>query len=439
MLAGLYWQSLELYRELAAELPGSFRLDARPAGLLYVGPAAADSAARGLAAAWTAAYPDTGAELVTGTALRNLDPALAYDLVACRLDIGYPAAPASATRAYAALAERLGASIVIGGDARLAVRDGVAVGVEVDGRLVEAGSVVVAAGPWSPDVLTAVGATSPAPWPPIRRSWGVVAAIDLARPPRHVLEEIDIDIEPDDGGDGSAARDEGFGFSLVTADGSSALGSTFLPEPPEPTSVVEPPARTRRPIRPGDRVDAGRRNADVRPPGQPRRPSAPRRDPGIRNAFVAAGHGAVGDLDRPGLGPARRGPRPGTPRRDPAGARPGALRGARRNCDEPLAPALRVEDEEPELRPALAERLNAELQTAPLRRRRVDEAAIDDGGARRITVCGGDRRGRRDQAGSSPVDASGRDVGGGHRGQPTPRDRGLGTRTGPDSRAILRQ
>ncbi len=161
VLAGLYWQSLELYRELAAELPGSFRLDARPAGLLYVGPAAADSAARGLAAAWTAAYPDTGAELVTGTALRNLDPALAYDLVACRLDIGYPAAPASATRAYAALAERLGASIVIGGDARLVVRDGVAVGVEVDGRLVEAGSVVVAAGPWSPDVLTAVGATSP--------------------------------------------------------------------------------------------------------------------------------------------------------------------------------------------------------------------------------------------------------------------------------------
>ena len=202
VLAGLYRQSLELYRELAAELPGSFRLDARPAGLLYVGPAAAESAARGLVGAWTAAYPDAGAELVAGSALRDLDPALADNLVACRLDIGYPAAPASATRAYASLAERLGASIVIGGDARLAVRDGVAVGVEVDGRLVEAGSVVVAAGPWTPDVLTAVGATSPAPWPPIRRSWGVVAAIELERPPRHVLEEIDIDIEPDDGGDG---------------------------------------------------------------------------------------------------------------------------------------------------------------------------------------------------------------------------------------------
>ena len=161
---------------------------------------------------------------MAGSALRDLDPALAADLVACRLEIGYPVAPASATRAYAALAEHFGASIVIGGEARLAVRDGVAVGVEVDGGLIEAGAVVVAAGPWTPDVLTAAGATSPAPWPPIRRSWGVVAAIRLERPPRHVLEEIDIDIEPDDGGDGSAARDEGFGFSLVTADGTSALG-----------------------------------------------------------------------------------------------------------------------------------------------------------------------------------------------------------------------
>ena len=208
MLGGLYRQSLELYRELAAEPTGSFRLDARPAGLLYVGPAAAESAARGLVGAWTAAYPDAGAELVAGPALRDLDPALAADLAACRLDIGYPVAPASATRAYASLADRFGASIVIGGEARLAVRDGVAVGVEVDGRLVEAGSVVVAAGPWTPDVLTAADARSP-PWPPVLRSWGVVAAVELGGPPRHVLEEIDIDIEPDDGGDGSAARDAG--------------------------------------------------------------------------------------------------------------------------------------------------------------------------------------------------------------------------------------
>jgi glycine/D-amino acid oxidase-like deaminating enzyme len=264
-----------------------------------VGPAAADSAARGLADAWTAAYPDTGAELVTGSALHDLDPALADDLVACRLDIGYPAAPASATRAYAALAERLGASIVIGGDARLAVRDGVAVGVEVDRRLVEAGSVVVAAGPWTPDVLTAAGATSP-PWPPIRRSWGVVAAIELERPPRHVLEEIDIDIEPTDGGDGSAAGDSGYGFSLVTADGASALGSTFLPEPPDESAAVGP-LRERGaryvPAIGAARVVAMRTCArPVSPDGRPLLGPIP----GVRGAFLAAGHGPWGISTGPG-------------------------------------------------------------------------------------------------------------------------------------------
>jgi len=44
VLASLYRRSLELYQELAAELPGSFRIDERPAGLLYVGPAAANAA-----------------------------------------------------------------------------------------------------------------------------------------------------------------------------------------------------------------------------------------------------------------------------------------------------------------------------------------------------------------------------------------------------------
>jgi len=300
VLDGLYRQSLELYRELAAEQPGSFGLDARPAGLLYIGPAAAESAARGLAGAWMTAYPEAGAELVVGSVLRDLDQALAADLAACRLDIGYPVAPASATRAYAALAERLGASIVIGGEARLAVRDGVAVGVEVDGRLVEAEAVVVAAGPWTPDVLTAAGESAPLPWPPIRRSWGVVAAIELERPPRHVLEEIDIDIEPDDGGDGSAARDAGFGFSLVTAGGSSALGSTFLPEPPEPSSVVDRlrdrgaryvPAIASTPVV-GTRICA----RPVSPDGRPLLGELP----GIRNAFIAAGHGPWGISTGPG-------------------------------------------------------------------------------------------------------------------------------------------
>ena len=45
-----------------------------------------------------------------------------------------------------------------------------------------------------------------------------------------MLEEIDIDIEPSD--DDAAPDAAGYGFSLVTAGGASALGSTFLPDPP---------------------------------------------------------------------------------------------------------------------------------------------------------------------------------------------------------------
>jgi glycine/D-amino acid oxidase-like deaminating enzyme len=299
VLAGLYRRSLELYRDLAAAAPDAFRLGARPAGLLYVGPAAAEPVATALVGAWAAAYPEAGPELVTGSALTRLDPALAGDLAACRIDIGYPVAPASATRAYASLAERLGAEVVAGADARLAVRDGAAVGVDVDGRRVEAGTVVVAAGPWSAEVVSgALGAASS--WPPIQRSWGVVASVGLERPPRHVLEEIDIDIEPDDGGDGSAARDAGFGFSLVTADGSSALGSTFLPEPPEPSSVVERlrdrgaryvPTIADAPVV-GTRTCARPVSPDGRPLIGP--------IPGVRNAFVAAGHGPWGISTGPG-------------------------------------------------------------------------------------------------------------------------------------------
>jgi glycine/D-amino acid oxidase-like deaminating enzyme len=233
--------------------------------------------------------------------LNGLDPALGSDLAACRLDIGYPVGPATATRAYAELAERLGARIVTRAEARLATRDGAAVGVDVGGRRVDAAAVIVAAGPWTPVALgnDGDGRTDPS-WPPIRRSWGVVATVDLARPPRHVLEEIDIDIEPEDGGDGSAARDSGFGFSLVTADGSSALGSTFLPEPPEPASVVDRlrdrgaryvPAIATAPV-----VATRACARPVSPDGRPLIGPVP----GVRGAYVAAGHGPWGISTGPG-------------------------------------------------------------------------------------------------------------------------------------------
>ena len=50
------------------------------------------------AARWAAAWPATRPEVLGGAALRALEPALAPDLVACRLEIGFPVPPASATR-----------------------------------------------------------------------------------------------------------------------------------------------------------------------------------------------------------------------------------------------------------------------------------------------------------------------------------------------------
>jgi glycine/D-amino acid oxidase-like deaminating enzyme len=301
VLVGLYRRSLGLYRDLAATMPDDFRLGEEPAGLLLIGRAAARDEAARIAKAWAATYPEARPDLVAGDALLSLEPSLAPDLVACRLDIGYPVVPGSATRAYAALAQRLGAKIVTGA-ATLATDSGSATGVDVDGRLVAAGSVVVAAGPWTPEVVSGrEGPAGSAAWPPIGRSWGVVATVSLERAPGHALEEIDIDIEPDEGsgsvGDG---QEGGFGFSLVTAAGSSSLGSTFLPEPPKPSDVLDR-IRDR-----GARYVPAIATASITATRTCARPIT--RDgrpligpiPGIRNAFVAAGNGPWGISTGPG-------------------------------------------------------------------------------------------------------------------------------------------
>ena len=237
VLVALYRESLALYRELAAASTGEFQLAIDPAGLLLIGPAEAADEAAEIAAAWNGTYPYAEPEIVSGQRLRDLEPALAPDLVACRLAIGYPVVPASAARAYAQLAETHGATVRIGADAALALSGDAAIGVEVDGRVEPAGAVLVAAGPWTPALIDPSGA-----WQPIRSSWGVVAQLDLPEAPGHVLEAIDIAIEPDSEPAAEASErppvEGGLGFSLVTAAGSSALGSTFLSDEPEPEAFA---------------------------------------------------------------------------------------------------------------------------------------------------------------------------------------------------------
>ena len=224
--------------------------------------------------------------------MRTLEPALAPGVAACRLDIGYPVGPAAATRAYAARAERAGVEIRVGGEARLWREAGRIAGVAVDGERIAAADVVVAAGPWTPAVVDPSGA-----WRPILPRWGVVVPVTLERPPTHVLEEAEISIEP--GGEDDEA---GHAFSLVTADESSSLGSTFLAAEPDPVATV--PSLIRRGTRFVPAIADVRRGPPrlcARPLSLDGRPLVGR-VPGMDGLWVAAGHGPWGISTGPASG-----------------------------------------------------------------------------------------------------------------------------------------
>lgn len=294
-LAGLHRETIALYRALETESDGAFFLGSEPAGLLYVS-LDADVPAR-LAAELASTHPELSPALVTGRQLESLEPSLAPGVAACRLAIGFPVAPASATRAYAALAERLGARIQAGAAARLVGRDGRATGVSIGSDVVAAGAVVVAAGPWTPAII------DPATrWVPIRSVWGAVVEVMLEAPPRHVLEEAEIDvaIEPSAGDRSAAAEPDlprtghAVSFSLVTAAGRSVVGSTFLDSEPDPAALaaaIVARGATFVPAIATARIASHRRCA--RPQSFDGRPLVGP-VPGIENLFVAAGHGPWG-------------------------------------------------------------------------------------------------------------------------------------------------
>jgi glycine/D-amino acid oxidase-like deaminating enzyme len=297
VLASLYRASLARYRSLpdtlAAALPASapergFRLSARPSGILELG--WDEDALRAAAAHAAGTNPELGPSYVDPAALRALEPGLADGLAAVRFDIGFPVAPAAATRALGALARAHGALVREGAQATVARDDaGRAVGVRVDRALEPAGAVVVAAGPWSPALVDPTGA-----WRPIRPYWGVIVELALGdRAPSHVLEETGVGavIAPD-----AAPRDDAgaWDFSLVTAEGRSSLGSTFLPAEPDPAAWESRlrdggarfvPAVGAAPTR-GLRACARPLAADGRP--------LVGRVPGIDGLFLAAGHGPWG-------------------------------------------------------------------------------------------------------------------------------------------------
>jgi glycine/D-amino acid oxidase-like deaminating enzyme len=87
---------------------------------------------------------------------------------------------------------------------------------------VDAATVVVAAGPWTAGLVGA----------PIAPLWGVVVELRLPDPPRHVVEQAGVETLVGDGGGTESI------FSVVTAEGMSAVGSTFLPEEPDPVRLA---------------------------------------------------------------------------------------------------------------------------------------------------------------------------------------------------------
>lgn len=228
-LGGLHAASLAMYREL----PG-FELPAEPAGVLLLA-TDADGLSRH-ADALREVAPELRPELVAGAALRALEPTLAPDVAAVRIATGYPVPPHAAVAAYAALAASRGAALHIGRAAEPWLEGDRCRGVRLaDGATHAADAVLLAAGPWTPALLR------PALAEPIRirRTWGVTLQVVLPDPPRHVLEEEEIGGKDLGGSFRWSIPEAGHAvFSLATAAGRSALGSTFLVDEPDPAAVA---------------------------------------------------------------------------------------------------------------------------------------------------------------------------------------------------------
>lgn len=287
VLVDLHLETVALYRALEG-----FVLPADPVGLLSVTHDV--DGARRLSIALAATHPNLRPTFISPDEMSDLEPGVAAGVAACRLDIGYPVAPAAATRAYAAWAGRLGVEVRTDTPAA-PWRDGDRTrGIALDdGERIPAADVVVTAGPWTPALIDPAGA-----WRPIRPAWGVVVPIALESPPSHVMEEAEISIEPG-AEEGSEA---GHAFSLVTAGGASSLGSTFLADEPDPRAIV--PSLVRR----GTRFVPAIADARLGSPRLCARPlSLDGRPlvgavPGIDGLWMAAGHGPWGISTGPASG-----------------------------------------------------------------------------------------------------------------------------------------
>jgi glycine/D-amino acid oxidase-like deaminating enzyme len=281
VLLPLHEETVAMYRDLA-ESEAGFAFPTAPAGILLLTDDLEAGARR--AEELVRTFPELVPEVLDGPAAVAAEPTLAPGWAAVRVATGYPVVPEAATHAMAARALEAGATFRIGRAARPWIEDGLARGVVLeDGEELTAGAVLVAGGPWAAEIIG--GDTR---WPAVGRTWGVTVQVEMARPPRHVLEEgVVHTINVPDGHAGSL-------FSLVAADGLATVGSTFLPDEPDPTALaarlvergaVFVPALAHGEIR-AVRVCARPQAVDGRPFIGPA--------PDVDGLFVCTGHGPWG-------------------------------------------------------------------------------------------------------------------------------------------------
>ena len=282
-LLGLHKRRSTIYREL-----DGFAFDPEPAGVLVL------AATR---RRWPRS-PPTWAGLPRARAGRastgaRAEPLLAPGVAACRLRSGHPVRPEAATLAFAEAARAAGAVLHTGGGRAAA------------DLLETAGAVLVAAGPWTPEVVDPTGS-----WRPIAPVWGVNVEVALDEPPRAILEE---------GGVESAVAGDAppLLFSLTTADGVGALGSTFLDREPDPAAFVPGLLERGRAFVPA--LGEAGLGSRVRAPAVLRRAAAARAGPGPSSGSSWPPDTGPGGSPRAGLRAPGRGrhtrPRHGDPAR----------------------------------------------------------------------------------------------------------------------------
>jgi glycine/D-amino acid oxidase-like deaminating enzyme len=280
VLAELHFETLRHYRELEG-----FALPERPAGVLML--ARERRVLAPTAAEIAAGQPELAPALLDSRELLRLEPSLGRRLWGCRLETGYPVRPAAATLAFAARARRAGALLHEGRAAWPWVMGRRVRGVLAGGRHHSAGAVLVTAGPWAPEVIDPTRA-----WRPIVPVWGVVVEVSMGEPPGHVVEELGV--EGVAGAGATPAGPPASLFSLVAANGSVSVGSTFLSEEPDPAAWA---GRLRRagqgfvPALERARVEGAR--ACARPQSLDGRPLVGPAG-GVERLWMAAGHGPWG-------------------------------------------------------------------------------------------------------------------------------------------------